>query len=173
VLRRVEYQDNLTRTLCAPGRDPAPTPALNVKLPEAEGCLWHYGVVSPGVRQAYIPSIGPLLEADARGSFRVVGRPLTFNMSSMRQLGNILAAVFPAKDTAFATADEWYIQLTTAHLAPAQFVLDPPWWLLFETPEMWKSGGVEEWSKAYEPQLQILLRTLEDQGDGAAFLDGY
>lgn len=58
------------------------------------------------------------------------------------------------------------------YAAPAQFVLDPPWWLLFETPEMWKPGGVAEWSKAYEPQLEIWLKAVEDQEDGAPFLDG-
>lgn len=58
------------------------------------------------------------------------------------------------------------------YTAPAQFVLDPPWWLLFETPEMWKPGGVEGWSKAYEPLLEIWLKAVEDQEDGAAFLDG-
>ncbi|KAL2071659.1 hypothetical protein VTL71DRAFT_12894 [Oculimacula yallundae] len=47
------------------------------------------------------------------------------------------------------------------YAAPVQFALDPPWWLLFETPEMWTSG-IEEWSKAYEPQLQIWLDAMED-----------
>ena len=58
-----------------------------------------------------------------------------------------------------------------SYAAPTQFVLDPPWWLLFETPEMWKPGGVAEWSKAYEPQLEIWLKAMEDLEDGAAFLD--
>ncbi|KAJ9139239.1 hypothetical protein NKR19_g7560 [Coniochaeta hoffmannii] len=30
------------------------------------------------------------------------------------------------------------------HAAAAQFVLDPPWWLLFEIPEMWEPSGVDE-----------------------------
>jgi hypothetical protein len=63
------------------------------------------------------------------------------------------------------------------YAAPTQFVLDPPWWLLFETPEMWEPSGVDEWSKAYEPPLKIWLAAMEDQeqeegGARAAFVDG-
>lgn len=272
MLRRIENRGNLTKPLCVPDRDPALTPALNTELPESRlRRLW--GIMAScllELAKSTFSSIGSLREVD--GSFQVAGRPLTFNMSSMVQLGNIPAVVFPAKDTTFATADEWYVQLATMHLAqlifqhndlvededdcrnkyvsrqlflrlakqgrlstfgfaqdswsasakaatrprfptpsgsdsfrlwcddfrpsnalldraeddklaamidweltyaaPTQFVLDPPWWLLFETPEMWKPGGVAEWSKAYEPQLEIWLKAVEDQEDGAAFLDG-
>lgn len=271
-LRRVENRGNLTQPLCTPDRDPALTPALNLELPESRlRSLW--GIMAWCLLELARPTfsrIGSLLEAD--GSFQVAGRPLTFNMSSMTKLGNIPAAIFPAQDTTFATADEWYVQLANMHLAqlvfqhndlvsdeddcrnkyvsrqlflrlakqghlstfgfaqdswsafakaatrprfpapdgsnsfrlwcddfrptnalldraeddklavlidweftyaaPAQFALDPPWWLLFETPEMWKPGGVGEWSKAYESQLEIWLKAMEDQEDGAAFLDG-
>jgi hypothetical protein len=56
------------------------------------------------------------------------------------------------------------------YAGPTQFILDPPWWLLFETPEMWPSG-IEEWSKAYEPHLKIWLEAMEEKERGAAFLD--
>lgn len=272
MLRRIENKGNLTQPLCVPDRDPALTPALNTKLPESElRSLW--GIMARCLLELARPTfsrIGSLLEVD--GSFQVAGRPLTFNMSSMTQLANIPAAIFPAKDTTFATAAEWYVQLAQMHLgqlifqhndlvsdeddcrnkyvsrqlflelakkghlstfgfaqdkwsasakaatrpripapngsdsfrlwcddfrpsnalldraqdnrlaavidweftyaAPTQYVLDPPWWLLFETPEMWKPGGVDEWSKAYEQQLEIWLKAVEDQEDGAAFLDG-
>ncbi|TVY24315.1 hypothetical protein LHYA1_G007922 [Lachnellula hyalina] len=55
------------------------------------------------------------------------------------------------------------------YAAPTQFMLDPPWWLLFETPEMWPSG-IEEWSRAYEPLLKIWLETMEEKEQGAEFL---
>ena len=58
------------------------------------------------------------------------------------------------------------------YAAPAHFALDPPWWLLFETPEMSRPSGVDEWSKAYKPQLEIRLQAMEEQEKGAAFLDG-
>jgi len=59
-----------------------------------------------------------------------------------------------------------------AHVAPAQFVLDPPWWLLFEMAEMRWPSGVDEWSEAYESQLEIWLKAMEEQEEGAAFLHG-
>lgn len=71
-----------------------------------------------------------------------------------------------AEDDKLAAVIDWEF----TYAAPAQFVLDPPWWLLFETPDMWKPGGVDEWSKAYAPQLEIWLKAMEDQEDGAAFL---
>jgi hypothetical protein len=79
----------------------------------------------------------------------------------------------PAEDDdKLAAAIDWEF----AYVAPTQFVLDPPWWLLFETPEMWEPTGLDEWSKVYEPQLKIWLAAMEDQeqkeGAQAAFLDG-
>ncbi|KAK1598359.1 uncharacterized protein LY79DRAFT_666111 [Colletotrichum navitas] len=74
----------------------------------------------------------------------------------------------PDGEVEVAAAIDW--ELTYA--APTQFVLDPPWWLLFETPEMWEPPGVDEWSKAYGLQLEIWLKALEEQGKGAVFLDG-
>lgn len=273
VLRRVENRGTLTQPLCVPDRDIALRPALNIELPESKlRRLW--GIMAWCLVELARPAfsrIGSLLEVD--GSFRVAGRPLTYNMSSMTKLANIPEAIFPARDATFATADEWYVQLAKMHLAqlifqhndlvsdeddcrnkyvsrqlflklakqghlstfgfaednwsafakaatrprfpapggsnpfrlwcddlrpanalldsaeddsglavlldweftyaaPAQFVLDPPWWLLFETPEMWEPGGVGGWSKAYEAQLGTWLKAMEDQEDGAAFVDG-
>jgi hypothetical protein len=36
---------------------------------------------------------------------------------------------------------------------------------------MW-SGGIEEWSKAYESCLKIWLEAMEEQEQGVAFFDG-
>ncbi|KAL5313889.1 hypothetical protein ACEPPN_018312 [Leptodophora sp. 'Broadleaf-Isolate-01'] len=55
------------------------------------------------------------------------------------------------------------------YAAPTEFILDPPWWLLFETPEMWPSG-IEEWSRAYEPYLEIWLEAMEEKEIGDEFL---
>ncbi|KAH9204559.1 hypothetical protein DL95DRAFT_273555, partial [Leptodontidium sp. 2 PMI_412] len=55
------------------------------------------------------------------------------------------------------------------YAAPTQFILDPPWWLLFETPKMWPSG-IEEWSRDYEPRLKIWLEAMEEKEMGAEFL---
>lgn len=277
ILHRVEHGGNLTRPLSDPDRDVTLTPALNTDLSESRlRSLW--GIMAWCLLELAKPifsRIGSLLEVD--GSFQVAGRPLTFNMTSMVQLANIPAAIFPAENTTFATTDEWYVQLATMHLAqlifqhndlvkneddcrnkyvarqifrtlarqgrlstygyaqddwsafakeaadddnprprlpapsgsnsfrlwcddlrptnaliergedvklaalidweftyaaPTQFSLDPPWWLLFETPEMHKPGGVDAWSKAYESPMKIWLKAMEDQEDEAVFLDG-
>lgn len=54
-----------------------------------------------------------------------------------------------------------------AYVGPAQFVLDPPWWLLLEEPECWP-GGIEEWSTIYERRLQTWLRMMQDAEDKRA-----
>ncbi|EGX87696.1 Protein kinase-like domain [Cordyceps militaris CM01] len=49
-----------------------------------------------------------------------------------------------------------------AYAAPAQFSLDPPWWLLLKSPEYWP-GGYASWMEAYEPRLNTFLSVLEDE----------
>lgn len=63
-----------------------------------------------------------------------------------------------------------------AYVAPTQFVLDPPWWLLLDQPEMWE-GGIDEWTKLYATRLQTWLSAMEeaekDLKVGALRLSGY
>ncbi|TDZ35892.1 hypothetical protein C8035_v008347 [Colletotrichum spinosum] len=47
-----------------------------------------------------------------------------------------------------------------AYVAPTQFTLDPPWWLLIETAEMW-SSGVDDWKETYDTRLKTWLAALE------------
>jgi aminoglycoside phosphotransferase (APT) family kinase protein len=47
-----------------------------------------------------------------------------------------------------------------AYVGPTQFVLDPPWWLLIEVPEMW-SSGIEDWAKIYDMRLKIWLLVMK------------
>ncbi|KAI0408163.1 phosphotransferase family protein [Xylaria palmicola] len=49
-----------------------------------------------------------------------------------------------------------------AYAAPAQFSLDPPWWLLLRLPECWPDGYAS-WMEAYEPRLETFLRVLGDE----------
>lgn len=276
IIRHIENEGDMTDPLAVQGRDPNLTPALNLDLSEGKlrGLWGKLARVLLELATPNFPRIGSLLEVD--GSFQVAGRPLTQNMSSMTQLAHVPSAIFPAEAKTFATADEWYLELSNMHLAqllfqhndlvsseddcrnkyvarqlfrrlakqgrlstfgfaqdnwsavdakkakgprisapdgsaafrlwcddfrpanvliidsgpngevgvaavidweftyaaPAQFVLDPPWWLLFETPEMWWPSGVDEWSKAYGLQLEIWLKVMEEQEKGAAFLDG-
>ncbi|KAM3466323.1 hypothetical protein NHJ6243_001063 [Beauveria neobassiana] len=46
------------------------------------------------------------------------------------------------------------------YVAPTQFVLDPPWWLLLDVPEMWHSG-MEDWAQQYGQCLDIWLRAMK------------
>ncbi|QPC78169.1 hypothetical protein HYE68_008921 [Fusarium pseudograminearum] len=47
------------------------------------------------------------------------------------------------------------------YVAPTQFSLDPPWWLLLEAPEMW-SSGIDDWAGVYNERLEIWLLAMED-----------
>ncbi|KAI5460752.1 phosphotransferase [Mariannaea sp. PMI_226] len=46
------------------------------------------------------------------------------------------------------------------YVGPTQFILDPPWWLLLETAEMW-SAGIDDWKKTYEIRLKTWLSAME------------
>ncbi|KAF4620086.1 hypothetical protein G7Y89_g14737 [Cudoniella acicularis] len=47
-----------------------------------------------------------------------------------------------------------------AYVAPTQFALDPPWWLLLNVPEMWHTD-IDDWTKIYEAQLKTWLRAMQ------------
>ncbi|KAF4956497.1 hypothetical protein FGADI_3776 [Fusarium gaditjirri] len=46
------------------------------------------------------------------------------------------------------------------YAGPTQFILDPPWWLLLETAEMWLPD-LEDWRQTYESRLGIWLSAME------------
>ncbi|TVY81301.1 hypothetical protein LSUE1_G005200 [Lachnellula suecica] len=47
-----------------------------------------------------------------------------------------------------------------AYPGPTQFILDCPWWLLLEVPEMWKSG-IDDWAKVYDMRLKTWLSAMQ------------
>ncbi|KAK2597439.1 hypothetical protein QQS21_005987 [Conoideocrella luteorostrata] len=49
-----------------------------------------------------------------------------------------------------------------AYAAPAQFSIDPPWWLLLKSPDYWPDG-YDVWMEVYEPRLNTFLSVLEEQ----------
>lgn len=55
-----------------------------------------------------------------------------------------------------AAVIDW--ELTYA--APTQFILDCPWWLLLDVPEMWKPD-IDDWNKVYNIRLQTWLSAVE------------
>ncbi|TVY13475.1 hypothetical protein LARI1_G008207 [Lachnellula arida] len=48
-----------------------------------------------------------------------------------------------------------------AYTAPTQFILDPPWWLLLDTPEMW-DAGIDDWVEKYELRLETWLSAMKE-----------
>ncbi|CEF77609.1 hypothetical protein FGSG_02916 [Fusarium graminearum PH-1] len=47
------------------------------------------------------------------------------------------------------------------YAAPTQFILDPPWWLLLDVPEMW-GAGIEDWRKTYETRLDPWISAMQE-----------
>lgn len=47
-----------------------------------------------------------------------------------------------------------------AYIAPTQFALDPPWWLLLNVPEMWHTN-IDDWAEIYDVRLKTWLRAME------------
>ncbi|KAG9240288.1 phosphotransferase [Calycina marina] len=52
------------------------------------------------------------------------------------------------------------------YTAPTQFVLDPPWWLLLDTPEMW-DAGIDDWAENYELRLETWLSAMIEAEESA------
>ena len=48
-----------------------------------------------------------------------------------------------------------------AYVGPTQFILDSPWWLLLDVPEMW-DNGIENWTSLYELRLKTWLSAIEE-----------
>ncbi|KND87585.1 hypothetical protein TOPH_07773 [Tolypocladium ophioglossoides CBS 100239] len=45
------------------------------------------------------------------------------------------------------------------YVGPTQFSLDPPWWLLLETAEMWLFG-MDDWCEVYQKRLKTWLAAM-------------
>ncbi|KAK0107127.1 hypothetical protein ONS95_003833 [Cadophora gregata] len=54
------------------------------------------------------------------------------------------------------------------YAAPTQFVLDPPWWLLLDTPEMW-DAGIDDWVERYKSSLEIWLSAMKEAENREAY----
>jgi hypothetical protein len=55
------------------------------------------------------------------------------------------------------------------YTAPTQFILDPPWWLLLDSPEMWLPD-MDDWTKVYDRRLKTWISAMkraEDNYGGA------
>lgn len=259
IIEDVGSRRGMGQVLEAPRDDPNDTPVLQPDIPEDKLKCQYFKMARCGLQlaQATFPCIGSLVETSNK-SYRVMGRPITLNMSNMVQLSNVPTCIFPPKGTTYHSADEWYtvlaeMQIATlvfqhndmvsseddcrtkyvarqlfrrlakqgrlsifgfaednwsscckdaratlpapdgsgsfrlwsddfrpanvlvdegdhvlaaidweyAYVGPTQFVLDPPWWLLLDVPEMW-DDGIDDWTTVYESRLQTWLSVLEE-----------
>ncbi|KAH8669290.1 hypothetical protein BGZ61DRAFT_364318 [Ilyonectria robusta] len=56
---------------------------------------------------------------------------------------------------------------------PAQFMYDPPWWLLLRGPDMWLARyGMDDFLTRYVPRMEQFLRALERVGAKSASAGG-
>ncbi|KAI0125046.1 hypothetical protein BJ170DRAFT_636059 [Xylariales sp. AK1849] len=62
------------------------------------------------------------------------------------------------------------------YAGPTQFILDPPWWLIIEVPEMW-GNGIDDWASVYGRRLKTWLSEMEkaekDMSPGSLLLSAY
>jgi hypothetical protein len=94
----------------------------------------------------YSKKTRPTLTApDGSGSFRL--------WSDDFRPGNIVVD----EDDQVLGAIDWEF----TYVGPTQFILDSPWWLLLDVPEMW-DNGIENWTSTYERRLQTWLLAMED-----------
>ncbi|KAH6628112.1 hypothetical protein F5144DRAFT_654088 [Chaetomium tenue] len=125
-LERVETCGSMSARLTTPNDDPSVGHVLNPEIDEttlehlwskAAECLLQLSRLT-------FPRIGGLVEfEDESGdtSYRIIGRPLTHNMTDMIRLANIPHAALPLPDTTYPTADAWYTALAEMHLAQLVF----------------------------------------------------
>lgn len=61
------------------------------------------------------------------------------------------------KSDSLASVIDWEF----SYVAPTQFILDPPWWLLLEVPDMW-AEGIEDYRTIYDKRLETWLSVMEN-----------
>ncbi|CAG7564999.1 unnamed protein product [Fusarium equiseti] len=84
--------------------------------------------------------------------------PAPSNSDSFRLWGDDFRAgnILLTESDGIAALIDWEF----TYAAPTQCILDPPWWLLLETAEMW-SPGLEDWKATFELRLQTWLSAME------------
>ncbi|GAB0139236.1 hypothetical protein EsDP_00007449 [Epichloe bromicola] len=102
--------------------DPNETPVLEPNISESKLQRLYVKMARCVLQlaQTPFPHIGSLVETSP-GSYHVMARPLTLNMSNMVQLSNIPKSIFPPKGTIYQTADEWYTILAEMQIATLLF----------------------------------------------------
>ncbi|KAF5233786.1 hypothetical protein FANTH_12448 [Fusarium anthophilum] len=190
IMEHWENSGSISGRLTRPNKDLSVPHVLDPNTPESilETTWAKVALCLLELSRLNFPRIGSLLHT-GKDTYEVAGRPVTLNMTEMIRLANIPRCILPSQDKTYMTAGEWYTTLAEMHIAqlifqhndlvtstddcrnkyvarlytyagPTQFFLDPPWWLLLETAEMW-SPDLEHWRQTYESRLGIWLPAME------------
>ncbi|KAL2754155.1 hypothetical protein ACRALDRAFT_1056424 [Sodiomyces alcalophilus JCM 7366] len=169
ILQHVENQGTLSDRLTTPNDDPDETHVLDPNIPEStlqhlcNDCRNKYvarRLFHNLAKQGRLSTYG---FKDDDWSFHSKTQPSTIspappNSGSFRlwaddlRPGNIL---LNASDEIVALID-WEF----TYAGPTQFILDPPWWLLLDVPEMW-SSGIDDWAEVYSRRLETWLSAMK------------
>ncbi|PNY27555.1 Uncharacterized protein TCAP_02513 [Tolypocladium capitatum] len=122
IIQDLGSRRGMGQVLEAHREDPNETPVLQPDISESKlKCLYfQMAQCVLQLAQATFPHIGSLVET-SRGSYHVMERPITLNMSNMVQLSNVPKSIFPPKGTTYENADEWYTVLAEMQIATLLF----------------------------------------------------
>jgi hypothetical protein len=122
IIQDLGSRRGMGQALETPREDPNETPVLNPDISESQLKSLYVKMARCVLQlaQPAFPRIGALVETSP-GSYHVMGRPITLNMSNMVQLSNIPKSIFPSEGTTYQTADEWYTVLAEMQIATLLF----------------------------------------------------
>lgn len=102
IIQDLGSRRGMGRALELPRDDPNGTPILNPMISESKlkDLYLQLGRYLLQLAQPTFPRIGALGEID-QGTYCIVGRPVTLNMSNMVQLSNIPESIFPPEGTTY------------------------------------------------------------------------
>ncbi|UPK94090.1 hypothetical protein LCI18_005025 [Fusarium solani-melongenae] len=152
------------QALEVPREDPNDAPILHPDISEIKlkGLYVKMARCMLQLAQPIFSCIGALVETDPELAKQ--GRISTFGFSEDNW--SAFSKHTKAKKPANVLIDEndevlGAIDWEFAYIAPTQFVLDSPWWLLLDMPEMWDSG-IEDWASIYESRLDTWILAMEE-----------
>ncbi|TVY39704.1 hypothetical protein LSUB1_G006866 [Lachnellula subtilissima] len=122
IIQDLGSRRSMGQALETPREDANDTPILNPDISESKLKSLYVKMARCMLQlaQPAFPRIGALVETNP-GSYHVMGRPTTLNMTNMVQLSNIPKSIFPSEGTTYQTADEWYTVLAEMQIATLLF----------------------------------------------------
>ncbi|EEU43829.1 uncharacterized protein NECHADRAFT_29954 [Fusarium vanettenii 77-13-4] len=151
ILQHVETTRDMSDALAIPSQDPDETPVLNPSIDEETLRRLYKNIALLFQHNDLVRS-----EDDCRNKY--VARYLFHLLAKQGRLSSFgfVEDNWSQEDDVIAAID-WEF----TYVSPTQFILDPPWWLLLEVPEMW-SSGMDDWASTYDTRLKAWLLAMED-----------